>query len=587
MISTLALLGAATLASAAPVAEAPSFDYVIIGAGTSGLVIANRLTELADVSVAVIEAGSSVLDNVDVTGIDAYGAAFDTPIDYAFATTEQKFGDGASKIMRAGKAIGGTSTINGMAYTRAEDVQIDAWESLGSENWNWKTLFPYYLKSESFESPDAGQLAKGATFDPALHGTSGPLKVGWAQAATMMDVEQPQILNATYEALGVDYSIDVNGGEMTGFSLYPKTLDTELNIRHDAGRAYYYPIQSRSNLKLFSETTANKMVWSPVANGDAVASGVEVTDATGNTFVINANKEVILSAGALRSPLLLEASGVGNSTILSNLGIDVVVNLPTVGENLQDQMNTGLAGTSSANHSGNAGYVLYPTAAEVFGDDLDAAKASIDLADYARRTSEANNGVTSAADLEKFFKMQFDLVFEKNITIAEILITPAGHIYDIEYWALMPFSRGSIHLTSANATAAAAINPNYFMLEWDALSQGAVGKYIRKIINTAPLSDSLTSETTPGLSVVPQNATDAQWASWVKTSYRSNFHPVATAAMMPKEVGGVVDSNLKVYGTTNVRVIDASILPFQVCGHLVSTLYAVAERAADLIKGSL
>lgn len=106
-------------------------------------------------------------------------------------------------------------------------------------------------------------------------------------------------------------------------------------------------------------------------------------------------------------------------------------------------------------------------------------------------------------------------------------------------------------------------------------------------MTTAPLSKAITSETSPGLSVVPQNATNAQWASWVKTSYRSNFHPVATAAMMPREIGGVVDSNLTVYGTANVRVIDASVLPFQVCGHLVSTLYAVAERAADLIKSGL
>lgn len=206
-----------------------------------------------------------------------------------------------------------------MAYTRAEDVQVDLWETLGSENWNWENLFPYYLKSEAFEAPDAAQAAKGATFTPEFHGSSGPLKVGWAQAASMMDIAQPEMLNSTYKTIGINYNIDVNGGEMNGFSVYPKTLDTELNIRHDAARAYYYPVASRSNLKLFSQTTANKIVWSNrTACADAVASGVEVTDAEGNTYVIKANKEVILSAGALRSPLLLEASGVGNPTYVSH-----------------------------------------------------------------------------------------------------------------------------------------------------------------------------------------------------------------------------------------------------------------------------
>ncbi|KAH6671802.1 glucose oxidase [Halenospora varia] len=590
MHSILALLGAISLASAVPCTTQTTFDYIIVGAGTSGLVIANRLSEFSNLTVAVIEAGSSVLDNVNVTGTANYGLAFGTDIDYAFETTNQTYGDSLTKTMRAGKAIGGTSTINGMAYTRAEISQVNLWETLGSANWNWKELFPYYLKHEGFQVPTEEQAAKGASYNSAYHGLQGPLKIGWVNASELMDVSVPTMLNATYESLGVDYNQDVNGGDMVGWSVYPKTVDTALNIRHDAGRAYYYPIANRTNLKLFSKTTANKIVWSNQLDcGDAVASGVEVTDEAGSSYVIKASKEVIISAGALRSPLLLEASGVGNPSILSKLNIPTIVNLPTVGENLQDQTNTNLLASSRTNHTGQAGYVLYPTAQDVFGSDLEAIKASVEanLTEYSRLTSAASNNVTSVDDLVNFFKLQFDLIFVENITIAEILVSPSADQFDVEYWSLLPFSRGSIHLSSANASAPAAINPNYFMLPWDAQVQGRLAKYIREIMATSPLAEQIIAETSPGFSVVPKNATDAEWAGWVKTSYRSNFHPVATAAMMPREIGGVVDENLKVYGTGNVRVIDASVLPFQVCGHLVSTLYAVAERAADLIKAEM
>jgi choline dehydrogenase-like flavoprotein len=373
---------------------------------------------------------------------------------------------------------------------------------------------------------------------------------------------------------------------MHGLVTPPKTIDQAANVREDAGRAYYWPVANRSNLALFQNTYANKLVWDSYDSDEAVASGVEVVTSNGTTTVIYATNEVIISAGALRSPLILELSGVGNPAILCEHNISVVVNLPTVGENLQDQANNGMTFGDNTTLVGAESFIAYPTVTDLFGDDLAsfAATTFSSLSSYATAVAKASNNVVSASDLLSFFKLQYDLVFNSSTPLLEIYITPASSVFSFEYWTLLPFSRGNIHITSSNATAAAAINPNYFMLDFDIDAQVAGAKYIRKIMATNPLASYNTGEISPVASVLPANATDAQYGNYLKSAFRSNFHPVGTAAMMPRKIGGVVDSRLKVYGTKNVRVVDASVIPFQVCGHLTSTLYAVAEKAADLIK---
>ncbi|KAM0150371.1 hypothetical protein ACHAQE_008587 [Botrytis cinerea] len=587
MYRLLSTFAVASLA-AASTDSTLNYDYIIVGAGTSGLVIANRLSEL-NVTVAVIEAGDSGYNNPNVTNPSGYGSAFGTDIDWAYQSINQKYAGNKTQTLRAGKVIGGTSTINGMAYTRAEDVQIDAWEAIGNDGWNWANLFPYYKKSQTLEIPTTTQAEAGATYDASANGFDGPLKVGWLNS--LEDTNNfHTTLNDTYAALGVPSNDDVNTGKMVGYSRYPATYDSALNVRHDAGRAYYYPIANRTNLHLYPNTLAQRITWK--SNTDTpTANGIEVLPNDSSTpYTIYANSEVILSAGALASPLLLELSGIGNPSILNEHNISVVVDLPTVGENLQDQTNTGLAYNSSGNtsFSGAGTLVAYPSAAQVFGSEVQNISAHVlqSLPSYAEQVSAASGNITKAADLLEFFKVQHDLIFSTThpVPMAEILIIPSATSFSSEYWALLPFARGSIHITSSVAGEPAAINPNYYMFDWDITSQISTAKFIRSVFKTSPFSSFVGSETKPGLNTVSANATEAEWFDWVKTAYRSNFHPVSTAAMMPREVGGVVDSKLKVYGTANVRVVDASILPMQVSGHLVSTLYAVAERAADLIK---
>ncbi|QSZ33348.1 hypothetical protein DSL72_002936 [Monilinia vaccinii-corymbosi] len=361
----------------------------------------------------------------------------------------------------------------------------------------------------------------------------------------------------TYAALGVPWNRDVNDGGMVGYNRYPSTYDRDLNIRYDAGRAYYYPVADRKNLHIYANTTAQRLTWRRDTD-TPTAEGVEVlTNGSNDSYVISANREVIISAGSLASPAILELSGVGNPSILNKYDIDVVVDLPTVGENLQDQTHNGLGfqNTGLTNFTGGAGFVGYPTAADVFGSEFQniSAKVLESLPEYAAKVSAASGNVTKAADLLKFFKLQYELIFSSThpVPVAEILIAPSAHSFTSEYWALLPFSRGNVHITSSVPGTRVAINPNYFHLDSDASSQIATAKFIRSLYSTAPLSTLAGSETRPGLSTVAEDAAEAEWFEWVKANYRSNFHPVATAAMLPRESGGVVDSKLKVYGAAN------------------------------------
>ncbi|CAG8060571.1 unnamed protein product [Penicillium salamii] len=585
---SLALL---PLAAAVPHASHRSdsnYDYIVVGGGTSGLVVANRLSEQDNINVLVIEAGGSVYNNLNVTDTLGYGKAFGTDIDWAYKTTDQEYGGGISQTVRAGKALGGTSTINGMVYLRAQTAQIDAWEAAGNKGWNWKNLFPYFKKGEQFQSPEKYSFLEGSgvTYDPAYHGFNGPLKVGWS--STQLNDGLAQKMNTTYQNLDVpvQFNKDPNGGDMIGYSLYPKTVDSELNIREDAARAYYYPYQNRTNLHVWLNTHANKLTWKD--GKDVTADGVEVTLSNGSTTVVKASREVILAAGALKSPVLLELSGVGNPDILSKYGIETKLNIPTVGENLQDQMNNGLQFDAKTSYNMSADYVSYPSAAQLFSNHTAVGNELLrKLPAYAAKVASANGNITKARDLQRFFKIQWDLIFKAGIPVAEILLEPSGTTYDTEYWGSVPFSRGNVHLSSADPTAAATIDPKYFMLDFDLHAQVEAARFIREIFKTEPFASMSGAETSPGLSTVAATAEDEGWSDFIKQNYRSNFHPISTTAMLPKEVGGVVDTSLKVYGTSNVRVVDASVVPFQVCGHLQSTIYAVAERAADIIKKQL
>ncbi|OQD95359.1 hypothetical protein PENVUL_c114G02304 [Penicillium vulpinum] len=548
----------------------PQYDFVIVGG------------EMRNFTVAVIEAGDSVLNNANVSSVTGYGQSFGTDIDWAYQTENQTYAGGLKQTMRAGKAIGGTSTINGMSYTRAQKVQIDTWERVGNKGWNWNNLFPYYKKSEEFQVPTPDQIARGADFYIAHHGQHGPLKVGWPRAMTNNSLLPG--LDETFNQLGLPYNRDCNGGNMVGLTVHPNTVDSDADVRHDAARAYYWPYENRSNLEVMPHTYANKIIWANDSS-EAIAIGVEVTGLKG-VEIIYASKEVILSAGSLKSPVLLELSGIGNPDILRRFEIPLQVNISAVGENLQDQTNNGFSYRGNEFWLGSPTFSALPSADQIFGDNVltFASIVNSSLADYAKNVSKYSNDAVQEANVLAAFQVQHDLIFKSQVPYAEIVLLPIGNTFSSEYWPLLPFSRGSVHIKSKNASQPPSINPNYFMFGQDLKAHADLARYIRKAFKTAPLSNLVGEEFAPGLKHVQENASDSTWEDWVMSKYRSNFHPVGTASMLPRDKGGVVNYELRVYGTHNVRVVDASVLPFQLCGHLTSTLYAVAERASDLIK---
>ncbi|KAI7265502.1 GMC oxidoreductase [Hortaea werneckii] len=372
-------------------------------------------------------------------------------------------------------------------------------------------------------------------------------------------------LNATFASLNLPLNGEPNAGHMRGYNIFPKTVDQIQNVREDAGRAFYLPISDRPNLDLYRNAFAQKLTLESKSHtSKPFANGVTFMSTNGTETTLSATRE---------DP--------------GKNGINVTVDNPFVGENLQDQTTTDTSYNATAEFKGAGGFIGYFNVDDVYGDKTANVSASIkqSIPQYARKTAKSSGNVLSAQTLERLFSIQHDIIFKEKAVISEVIVNaPSSGSSLLEYWGLMPFSRGNIHIQSANASAPAAINPNYFMLKWDMMQQVGTAKMARAVANTSPFKDLLAGETLPGLAAVPANASDNEWASWLMKTYRSNFHYVFTAAMMSEDLGGVVDSDHLVYGTANVRVVDASVLPIQVSGHLTSTLYALAERAAERIE---
>ncbi|KAI0866784.1 GMC oxidoreductase [Xylaria cubensis] len=585
MRGTTSPAGALLAILSARVVYGETYDYIIAGAGTCGLVLANRLSANPKIRVAVIEPGEDVRNNVNVTDPSLFTVAYDTPIDWQYSTTPQPAAGNRTIPWHAGKAIGGTSTINGMTYIRGDKPQFDAWESLGNEGWNWETLFPYYKKAEKFTIPSAAQAAAGATYEPAVHGEAGHVHTGFPFFLTNSSFHE--LATDTWGELGFPLIQDDNVGSVRGFSVWPQTLDRDQNLRYDSARSYYYGVEDRPNLTII-KGTVKKINWAHSSNTSqvAVAEGVEYVTPDGKLVELKAADEVILSAGALRSPLILESSGVGNPSLLKKLGIETLIDLPGVGEYLQEQPNTILLYSSTYNASGSAPYATFSTAQDLFGDKTSAMKASTSaqIPDWAKKVVAASNGGIEEANVEKLLRTQHDLIFNKNVTIGESLSTFSGVLVSA-MWLLLPFSWGSVHLTSVDAINTPAIDPRYFLVDFDLDVQIALARQAQRFWHTKPVSDIVGDGLSPtgDGDVVPLNATDEQWIKYISDTLMPNHHPIGTASMMSRELGGVVDPKLKVYGTKNVRVVDGSVLPLQFSGHLTATLYAVAERAAEII----
>ncbi|KAL8383212.1 hypothetical protein RB595_006797 [Gaeumannomyces hyphopodioides] len=581
---------------------ADTFDYIIVGGGTAGLVVASRLSESPSVSVAVIEPGGDERGNPNVTDPDSWLLNFNTHTDWAYQTVPQPGVNGKPMDYHQGKALGGSSVINGMTYIRADAAEIDAWEALGNPGWNFSTLFPYYLRSEAFTFPNEALQNAGVTYEPARHNQRGMVHTGYPLGFTT-DSPYTVSVREAFKSLGVPHNVDPAGGNVYGVSTNPQTLDRRLNMRWDSARAYLHPAENRPNLKII-RGTGRRLTWASseeeTKQGAGCrgkrASGIEYITTDGKSVALSANKEVILSAGSLRSPLILEASGIGNPQILGPLGIEVEIDLPGVGENFQEQPNISLHYSGAANLTGQTVSQAFVSAADVFGASAPgvAALTRAELPRWAEQITSATNrpgfANRTTAAVETLLRLQHDLIFGRdNAPFAETLaVVVEGGVAASAFWILFPFSRGSVHLASAAVADLdrPVVDPRLNLVGFDLRAQAELGKWSEMLWRTEPLASLRPVRVAPGLDVLPENATDEQWLEFTRTSTILGSHNLGTASMMSRELGGVVDPQLKVYGTSNVRVVDMSIFPMQHSGHPTATLYAVAERAAEIIKQS-
>jgi len=452
------------------------------------------------------------------------------------------------------------------------------------------------LQSETFSAPNGQQQAKGAESVAAFHGTSGPVQVTYPDLM-YGGPEQPDFITTITNLTGITHAPDINGGASNAVSMTPLTINWhDSDHRSSSVEAYLTPVENdRHGWLTLIQHMATKIIFANSTTIPHTATGVQfgASDGTGSLFTSFARKEVILGAGAIQTPTLLQLSGIGDSALLSKFGINTIVDLKTVGRNLQEQTMNSLGAHGNGFDKGGNGpsdCIAFPNIYQTFGSQASAVVQTIQSSLPSWAASQANSALSADA-LQQVFQVQADLIINQNAPVVELFYdTGFPDDLGIDMWQLLPFSRGNVSITSTNPFTKPKVNVNYFSVDYDLSVQIAGARLSRKILGSPPLNSLSVGETHPGTSVVPDNGdggSDADWKKWIldpNAGFAAVAHPIGTAAMMKRSLGGVVDAHLRVYDTANVRVVDASILPLQISAHLSATLYGVAEKAADIIK---
>ena len=522
-------------------------DFIIIGGGSAGCVLANRLTDKTSHNVLLIEAGPAD-KNPWIHIPIGYGKNFrNSKINWMFQTEPgEKWVRNRVPTPR-GKVIGGSSSINGMVYMRGNPDDYNHWQQLGNAGWGFEDILPYFKKSQNQQ--------RGENH---YHGSGGAL---WVSDPAEMHPIATAYINAGIEA-GYDFNHDFNGTAQNGFG--PIQWTTKNGTRSSAASAFLSPAKSRKNLSIISNGLVHRIIFDGMK-----AVGVEYENA-GQKFLVYAKKEIILSAGAIQSPQILQLSGIGKARDLKQIGVPVIADVGGVGENLQDHVNAPLLYKTRLSFTAN----------KLYHDPIRKIKEGLKYV-FARRGMLAMGACYAGG----YITVQPDSAHPDIQALLLLFSTEdlggVPHKFDgvtINVALMRPESRGFVKAKNANASIAPVIQPNYLEAEKDRDTLVAGMQEIRKIMRKPALRDVILSEYNPS----PEVKSNEECLEFICRRARTSYHPVGTCKMGPDKMA-VVDDQLRVKKISSLRVVDASIMPTITSGNTNAPTIMIAEKAADMI----